>query len=1455
MRGDIEHQLSQIYEMIIADHVDDIKNIASPEERNIWAANNKATGNVRDYLNNIFQSEYLQDFESNFKGYVPDDTFHATIEQGLDNIKMPEAIGVGIEEMSFDDIKSAISEELLPLLHLDQEHGYESTLNYLDRLHPQERLIENLCDFAVGNSTPNAIATLSFLSRSNLAEEYKNVEILKIKDVLIKLSEIGSLISKEIEVVYTTEPDNLIEACIAKDCPNLFELYCRKIGLSAEELTKGYDDEQLTPLHYAVIHVYDEVVRVILGISGIDTQNLLEAKDINGQTALHLAARRSQANIIKVILETPGVDKQKLLEIQNENGNTALHLAANIGQVEVIKAMLETDGIDKQKLLEIQGEEGYTALHMAVVSGHVGAIKVILEAPGIDTQKLFEIQNRYGKTALQYAMEHNKVDVIKIILHWAAHKGQVEVIKAILETPGVDTQKLLEMQDKQGISMLHLAANEGRVETIKAILETPGVDTQKLLEMQDKQGLTALNWAVDEGQVEAIKVILETPGIDTQKLLKIQNEFGRTAFHTAMYQSNAEAVKAILGTPGIDTQKLLEMKDKQGLTALRLAVYQDRVEALKIILKTPGIDKQELLEMQDEFGRTILHTAAYKGQVEAIKAILETPGVDTQKLLEMQDKQGLTALNWAVDEGQVEAIKVILETPGIDTQKLLEMQDKQGHTALYWAANGGQVEAIKVTLETPGIDTQKLLEIQNEFGRTAFHTAMYQSNAEAVKAILGTPGIDTQKLLEMKDKQGLTALRLAVYQDRVEALKIILKTPGIDKQELLEMQDEFGRTILHTAAYKGHTEAIKTILKTSGIDTQKLLEVQDGRGKTTLHKAAYEGHVEAIKAILKTPRIDKQKLLKIRDKQELLALNLAGYKGHIQAIKVMLETPGIDVQELLEIQHGPGKTLLQQAASEGQVEALKVILETPGIDKQKLFEMQSKFGKTALHWAAYKGHAEAIKVILKTPGIDKQKLFEIRDKQGVTALSWAVREDNVKEIKVLLQHQINIVGLRGNEKKAISFLKPEELQEILKIEFSDELGKANSTIRIERETLVLNAIYDYLKTYGTDISWKSPNAWAGSLNRISDKVNALMGEMQDIGGIAGGVIVQREIDKVIREIIPKPQDQLVDTEGYSREVNSVQQNAHIRLAEVVKENAETMQAIEEPLDEKMRHNVNLEYGKGTAQLKPYAYGGVFEEYYIDAMDKLLALRLQNGLKTSKKKISAIAAQIIKDSYRVADAVETLIVQFEESSAIMPFLVQSSEEPGMHHWVGIVLANNGVEFSITYLDSENGLIIDGLVNPLQELLPESFIAVRRIPLEQQRYNNCGPELVENFIYYLTSSRATQEAAIYVHSLLLENTLLDPVEYVLKISENNKLIGFLSNQVPLGVDRPMGGRALEAKLQQSKALQFNVPDLNVITNIIEPQQIRYQHTEKVSFSYSESSGKSITILHNQVHAQSL
>jgi hypothetical protein len=249
VRGDIEHQLSQIYEMIIADHFDDIKNIISLKERNVWVSNNKVTGHTRDYLDGIFHDKYLQDFENDFKGYVADDTFHATIEQGLDNIKMPEAISVGarIEEMIFGEITYAISENIVQLIHLDPDYGYESTLNYLNRLHPQERLIEKLCNFAVGNSTPNAIATLSFLSRSNLAEGYKDLEVLKIKDTSIKLIEIASLTAEELEVLHITESNHLIRVCIAEYYSNLFELYCKKIRLSTKELTEEHGLSKCTP--------------------------------------------------------------------------------------------------------------------------------------------------------------------------------------------------------------------------------------------------------------------------------------------------------------------------------------------------------------------------------------------------------------------------------------------------------------------------------------------------------------------------------------------------------------------------------------------------------------------------------------------------------------------------------------------------------------------------------------------------------------------------------------------------------------------------------------------------------------------------------------------------------------------------------------------------------------------------------------------------------------------------------------------------------------------------------------------------------------------------------------------------------------------------------------------------------------------------------------------------------
>jgi ankyrin repeat protein len=231
------------------------------------------------------------------------------------------------------------------------------------------------------------------------------------------------------------------------------------------------------------------------------------------------------------------------------------------------------------------------------------------------------------------------------------------------------------------------------------------------------------------------------------------------------------------------------------------------------------------------------------------------------------------------------------------------------------------------------------------------------------------------------------------------------------------------------------------------------------------------------------------------------------------------------------------------AARYCQVDVIKEILETDGIDKQRLFEIQNTSGSTVLHTVTYFDNVSLIKLMLETDGIDKQRSLEIQDRTGKTALHCAIKKGQVDVIKTLLEYQVSTLGLRGDEKEAIKFLKPENLREILKIKFSPELGEAGSTIRLERESLVLKAIYDHLKT--NDIN--NPKAGSVSLNIMTNRVNVLSDEIGSAEGIAGSIIVQREIDKVMKQIMPKSRGQSAVIDHSKRYVQAHQnQNEHRR---------------------------------------------------------------------------------------------------------------------------------------------------------------------------------------------------------------------------------------------------------------------------------------------------------------------
>jgi hypothetical protein len=232
-------------------------------------------------------------------------------------------------------------------------------------------------------------------------------------------------------------------------------------------------------------------------------------------------------------------------------------------------------------------------------------------------------------------------------------------------------------------------------------------------------------------------------------------------------------------------------------------------------------------------------------------------------------------------------------------------------------------------------------------------------------------------------------------------------------------------------------------------------------------------------------------------------------------------------------------------------------------------------------------------------------------------------------------------------------------------------------------------------------------------------------------------------------------------------------------------------------------------GEGSYSVNNYLFGDAFEAYFLSRLEKLLKLRLLD-LKNLDFDFLVIRPTETSNEIEISQNVITFLENSElDKIVVLPLLIPADPIGRMKHWVGVIIERKLRDITIKYLDSENQVINLVVANQLELEKLGFSIVMDQIYVEQQRYRNCGSELIENFIYYMTGSRSTQEAAIYVHSLLLENALLDPIEYALKISENNKLIGFLSNQVSLMVDRPATDtNSFLAMSMQQAAVRFEI-----------------------------------------------
>jgi hypothetical protein len=239
------------------------------------------------------------------------------------------------------------------------------------------------------------------------------------------------------------------------------------------------------------------------------------------------------------------------------------------------------------------------------------------------------------------------------------------------------------------------------------------------------------------------------------------------------------------------------------------------------------------------------------------------------------------------------------------------------------------------------------------------------------------------------------------------------------------------------------------------------------------------------------------------------------------------------------------------------------------------------------------------------------------------------------------------------------------------------------------------------------------------------------------------------------------------------------------ITKVVDNTTKIMGNITKPQTINMRRSARASNSNKANYLKE-----AFEAYYNNGLDKILKLRIkqydQDGIIS---KIKLLESKILEkhisksDLLNLATLLSTYI--YDYSYVILPLMIPVQNEESFMHWVGIVVKKDNNKILIKYLDSENQSpylsIQHDLVSIMKYLLVNQDVVFQQVYVEKQRYNNCGPELVENIIYNFVDARATQESAPYLHSLLYENSVTDPEVSSLQIEENIKIVAQLSKQL--------------------------------------------------------------------------
>ncbi|KAK4842408.1 hypothetical protein QYF36_021005 [Acer negundo] len=268
--------------------------------------------------------------------------------------------------------------------------------------------------------------------------------------------------------------------------------------------------------------------------------------------------------------------------IQAGYGGWLLYTAASAGDVGFVRELLE----ERDPLLVFgEGEYGVTdILYAAARSKNCEVFKLLLD----NAVKLNESESVF------------KWEMMNRAVHAAARGGNLVILKELLG----DCVDVLVYRDVQGSTVLHSASGRGQVEVVKDLLESYDIASST-----DNRGNTALHVAAYKGHSNVAKVLIVTSPI----LISATNSHGDTFLHMAVagfrtpgfrrVDRQVELMKQMVCGKILDIQDIINVVNNNRRTALHLAVAENiHCNLVELLMTVPSID----LNVRDGDGMTPL---------------------------------------------------------------------------------------------------------------------------------------------------------------------------------------------------------------------------------------------------------------------------------------------------------------------------------------------------------------------------------------------------------------------------------------------------------------------------------------------------------------------------------------------------------------------------------------------------------------------------------------------------------------------------------------------------------------------------------------------------------------------------------------------------------------------------------------------------------------------------------